>query len=139
MFCRYCGSQMEDDSVFCGKCGKKVGAQEVSSQPEPSQPAADLPVTQRKLVVQRKKHVYGCAVSLGILIDDVEVARVDNGGEATVMISSESHALHIKQDNFGGKFKSKAFVIKAGTGPVYGYIKPPMFSDKWTITLEYVE
>lgn len=28
MFCRYCGSQIPDDSVFCGKCGKRLPARE---------------------------------------------------------------------------------------------------------------
>jgi hypothetical protein len=26
MFCRYCGSHIADDSVFCSKCGKRLGA-----------------------------------------------------------------------------------------------------------------
>jgi hypothetical protein len=28
MFCRYCGSHIPDDSVFCSKCGKRLGARE---------------------------------------------------------------------------------------------------------------
>jgi zinc ribbon protein len=28
MFCRYCGSHIADDSVFCAKCGKRLGTQE---------------------------------------------------------------------------------------------------------------
>jgi len=27
MFCRYCGSHIADDSVFCAKCGKRLGVQ----------------------------------------------------------------------------------------------------------------
>src|SRR6185436_17892922 len=26
MFCRYCGSHIADDSVFCAKCGKRLGS-----------------------------------------------------------------------------------------------------------------
>ena len=155
MFCKYCGSQLDDDSIFCNKCGKKIAEQKttittVSTQPvittsAKPQPTTTQPkttqsssATQRKLVIQRKKHLYGCGVSLGILIDGVEKARISNGGEATILISSESHALNIKQDNFGGKFKSKTFVINAGDGDVYGYITPPLFADKWTISFEYM-
>jgi hypothetical protein len=28
MFCRYCGSHIADDSVFCAKCGKRLGTRE---------------------------------------------------------------------------------------------------------------
>jgi len=28
MFCRYCGSHVQDDSVFCAKCGKRLGTRE---------------------------------------------------------------------------------------------------------------
>jgi hypothetical protein len=28
MFCRYCGSHIADDSLFCSKCGKRLGPQE---------------------------------------------------------------------------------------------------------------
>lgn len=28
MFCRFCGSHIEDDSVFCPKCGKRLGKRE---------------------------------------------------------------------------------------------------------------
>lgn len=28
MFCRYCGSHIADDSRFCAKCGKRLGARE---------------------------------------------------------------------------------------------------------------
>src|SRR3989442_8274207 len=28
MFCRYCGSHIPDDSLFCAKCGKRLGRRE---------------------------------------------------------------------------------------------------------------
>jgi len=28
MFCRYCGSHIQDDSLFCAKCGKRLGPRE---------------------------------------------------------------------------------------------------------------
>src|SRR5438132_3779315 len=28
MFCRYCGSHISDDSLFCAKCGKRLGRRE---------------------------------------------------------------------------------------------------------------
>ena len=28
MFCRYCGSHIADDSLFCAKCGKRLGVRE---------------------------------------------------------------------------------------------------------------
>ncbi len=133
MFCKYCGNQLDEDSAFCAKCGNKVGAPATPEQPK-EQPAN----TQRKLVIQRKKQFYGCGVKLDILIDGVKSAQISNGGEVTVPISAESHTLNINQNNLGGKFKSKTFVINAGTGDVYGYITPPLFADKWTISFEYM-
>ncbi len=136
MFCKYCGKQLDDDSVFCPQCGNKVLEQ--AAPTAPAAPPAATASTQRKLVIKRKKQIYGLAVTLGIWIDGEEKARIKSGGEETVMISSESHALQIRQSNLGGKFESKTFVVKAGTGDVYGYITPPLFSDKWTITFEYM-
>ncbi len=133
MFCKYCGNQLDADAAFCSKCGKQVSDQPASDHSN-IQPAK----TQRKLFLQRKKQFYGCGVTLSILIDGVEQARLSNGGEATVNISSESHSLNIHQNNLGGKFKSQTFVINAGSGDVHGYITPPLFADKWTITFEYM-
>ena len=28
MFCRYCGSHIPDDSLFCAKCGRRLGPRE---------------------------------------------------------------------------------------------------------------
>ena len=43
MFCRYCGQELPDDSVFCSKCGKKVqheGAEAPAEvKAEPAKPA----------------------------------------------------------------------------------------------------
>ena len=133
MFCKYCGNQIDDDAVFCPKCGKNLAGQQTPAPP------ADKPKTaERKLVLQRKKQFYGCGVTLSILIDGVEKAKLSSGDEATVLISTESHTLNIQQNNLGGKFKSKTFVINAGSGVVYGYITPPLFADKWTISFEYM-
>lgn len=131
MFCKYCGQQIDDDAAFCSKCGKAVAA-------EAAPAAAPKKNAQRKLHLQRKKQFYGCGVTLSILIDGKEAAKLSNGGEATVNISTESHSLNIHQNNLGGKFKSKTFVINAGEGDVHGYITPPLFGDKWTITFEYM-
>lgn len=34
MFCKYCGNEITDDSVFCYKCGKKVKAENTDSDSE---------------------------------------------------------------------------------------------------------
>ncbi len=132
MFCKYCGNQLDADAAFCSKCGKQVAEKEAATT------AAKPKKTQRKLILQRKKQFYGCGVTLAIQIDGKEAAKLSNGGEATVLISNDSHSLSIHQNNIGGKFKSKTFVINAGEGDVYGYITPPLFGDKWTISFEYM-
>ena len=131
MFCKFCGNQIDDDAVFCSKCGKNLGGPAA-----PEQPKAPSAPTQRKLVVQRKKQFYGCGVRLGILLDGVEVARIQGGQDITLTISSEAHTMNIKQDNVGGKFQSKTYVVPAGAGDVYAYVAPTLFNDKWAITLQ---
>ena len=140
MFCKYCGNQMDDDSVFCAKCGKKVGGQPATqSVVAVEKPASSESKTTgtRKLFLQRKKGFYGCAVALSIWIDDAEQASLPTGGEATLPLSGEAHTLYIVQNNFPGKFKSKTYVINAGSEDVYGYIEPTYFHEKWKITFEY--
>lgn len=34
MFCKYCGSKLRDDAVFCTNCGKKITAVKVEEKPE---------------------------------------------------------------------------------------------------------
>lgn len=133
MFCKYCGNQMDDDSVFCNKCGKKVAAQPAAVPAKPKETAN----TTRKLYIQRKKGFYGCAIDLAVWIDDVEQVRLPTGGETTLTLSSEPHTLFIMQNNFPGKYKSKTYVINGGTEDVYGYIEPTYFHEKWKITFEY--
>ena len=132
MFCKYCGNQMDDDAVFCAKCGKSIG-----NQPKPS-PKTSAPTgsTQRKFIVQRKKHLFGCAVQLAVMIDELERGRVSNGAKIIIPISTDAHALNLKQDNFAGHFETRTYVIPAGSGDVYGYVEPTMFNDKWIVSLE---
>ena len=126
---------MDDDSVFCNKCGKKIGGAP-AAQPTAEQPKV-TPTGTRKLFLQRKKGFYGCAVALSIWIDDAELASMPTGGETTLQLSCDAHTLYIVQNNFPGKFKSKTYVINAGTEDVYGYIEPTYFHEKWKITFEY--
>ena len=57
-FCQYCGNQLNDDAVFCDKCGKKVGGA--------SQPAKDDQPT-------KDGKVYKCPYCGGNLPSDVSV------------------------------------------------------------------
>ena len=34
MFCRFCGNQIDDDSVFCNHCGKKLATSQASAAPK---------------------------------------------------------------------------------------------------------
>ena len=34
MFCKFCGNQLSDDSVFCNRCGKLVSAEMTRTEPE---------------------------------------------------------------------------------------------------------
>ncbi len=37
MYCRFCGNQLEDEAVFCGKCGNKVCTERDFSAPKQKQ------------------------------------------------------------------------------------------------------
>ena len=71
------------------------------------------------------------------MIDGVEQTRIKNGQEVTLMISADAHTMNIRQDNIGGKFTSKTFVIAAG-GNAYGYVEPTLTKGKWNVTFEYM-
>ena len=135
MFCRYCGTQVPDDSVFCASCGKNLGV--TPARTTPANPVAAKSTGQRKLVLRRSKQFLGSAVNLAILIDGVEAVRIKNGEEKTIMISTEGHALAMLNDAMGGH-RTRDHVISAGTGNVHAYIQPVKFKTDWSIIIEYM-
>lgn len=52
MFCRKCGMQINDDSVFCQGCGQPVDLGNAEKKPKtyviPSNPSYDTPITEQK-------------------------------------------------------------------------------------------
>jgi hypothetical protein len=57
MFCRYCGSHIPNDSVFCPKCGKRLGTRE--------NPRVDAIV--RKLRLKTPYPYFGLVITLFVL------------------------------------------------------------------------
>ncbi len=57
MFCRYCGNEIEDDSVFCTKCGKKL-VDEMSEN-----------IQENKVKLDDKKRIFiGVIITICIII-----------------------------------------------------------------------
>ncbi len=48
MYCPYCGSLIQDDSIFCKNCGKPVRGQEQSSSVMSNQTAGNMPTLVKK-------------------------------------------------------------------------------------------
>ncbi|MDO4481948.1 MAG: VWA domain-containing protein [Bacillota bacterium] len=41
MYCKYCGSELSDDAVFCSNCGKRIRNEEKSVNAEPGKPGEE--------------------------------------------------------------------------------------------------
>src|SRR5206468_3697794 len=69
MFCRYCGSHIPDDSLFCAKCGKRLGPREIpielSARIEPLKRAdVEADFLGRKLLILQQGHTLPLTVVL---------------------------------------------------------------------------
>lgn len=87
MFCKYCGSRLDDDSAFCGKCGKPI-EDNPSKGEVPREPRSNNPKTEqgkkRSLLIVVAVILGIIAIFLGVIIgilvgdDDKEVANEQN-------------------------------------------------------------
>ena len=77
MFCRYCGTNLPDDAVFCSKCGKKVsdGSASVNSAPaaadfapKPAQSANEYKGSRRFAIGVLVVFIAGFFLVIGVLI-----------------------------------------------------------------------
>ena len=71
MFCRYCGTQNPDDSLFCKKCGKNLEDGTKEPSPPAKEPAAPL-----KEVTPKEKKRSSLPIVLGITIPVIAVLVV---------------------------------------------------------------
>lgn len=46
-YCKYCGSEVDSDSVFCSSCGKRIAVPKLKTTTVPQEPKTDAPVTVR--------------------------------------------------------------------------------------------
>ena len=90
---------------------------------------------ERKLKLQRVKKFVGSNVDLGIVIDGFECARIQNGHELTISISTEEHSLCMQNNASMGAYNSTTYTIYAGTEDIYCLIQPVPFKNDWIITL----
>ena len=57
MFCKYCGSSLEDDSLFCYKCGAKVNAVQTDEKTcDSEEDSTNLTETEEEVKKERKLH-----------------------------------------------------------------------------------
>ena len=72
MFCPKCGAQTDENGV-CAKCSNSSKLVRV--------------------VFNRRKSIFGCAVSYKVFVDGVEVAKLKNGASQEVMLPVGNHSV----------------------------------------------
>ena len=101
MFCRYCGTNLPDDAVFCSKCGKKVsdGSASVNSAPAPAYSATQAETYSKEYKGSRRFAIGFVVVSVlimvMILITGIREASKQNASGVTHFNLSDSQAQEI--------------------------------------------
>lgn len=72
MFCPNCGKQLNENGI-CVTCSNPTSGKMV------------------RVVFNRAKSFFGCAVSYKIFVDGMEVAKLKNGGSAEVSLPAGAH------------------------------------------------
>lgn len=57
MFCRYCGTQLKDDAVFCHNCGAAVNGQTPPSAHHTNQPTYQQPIQQQPATTNNENSI----------------------------------------------------------------------------------
>lgn len=67
MYCRFCGQEIADESVYCAKCGKHLGSG--AAPKDTVQNAAPVPNSKAKAIVYVSSRQYTKIVSSGVIGD----------------------------------------------------------------------
>ncbi len=118
MFCRFCGSNINDDSVFCAFCGKKLAdtvqqpPQQTAFQPQPQAPQYSYnQVSEKALILNRKFDFQAMTHGIHVIVDGEEVAFLGTKCEGlAVPVSQGTHEI--------------SAVVTIGTDKVYTTLPP---------------
>ena len=89
MFCKYCGSEIEDNSKFCEKCGKKLDEAVPAAE-------AESPVKKKK---SKKKWIILAVAAVLVVV--VLAAVIGSSGDGSVQVSENQFLQHSLQRQFG--------------------------------------
>lgn len=81
MKCVNCGNELAMGATFCGECGAKVASSD------------DKKV---KVSIIRRKSILGFAVPFTVLVDDVNVGSLKNGGTVECNVTYGKHKVIIR-------------------------------------------
>ena len=93
MYCRHCGKENPDDSVFCEHCGKRLGAA-AAPAPKRARPKMQLRIKGRTVLIGAA--VILCAVLAALLVSGLETGSLGAGtvricvmdGKTTVSVNN---------------------------------------------------
>ncbi len=104
MFCRFCGSTISDDSVFCTVCGKNLGVAEQQPtqqnmlHPQPHSQSSQYGYNQapstKALILNRKFDLQAMAHGIHVIVDGEEVAFLGSKCDGVVVpITQGTHEI----------------------------------------------
>ena len=76
MFCRFCGKQIEDDSLFCAYCGKNLSNDKpqetiiptIDDEKEKGQASAPAPIEKSETMAKKEPSSWGLWVFLAVFV-----------------------------------------------------------------------
>ncbi|MEE8402545.1 MAG: zinc-ribbon domain-containing protein, partial [Candidatus Hydrothermarchaeaceae archaeon] len=68
MFCKHCGNEMPDESIFCSKCGKGVSEKPKETTPVKEKPVVETPPKPIKKTVKTPEKKGSGGKVVGVLL-----------------------------------------------------------------------
>lgn len=108
VYCRYCGTALPDDSVFCYKCGKapfgekteniaqepEMKTQESEAKPEEPEKERQEPAKTHRLVIRLRKDEQNEKPK--VFLDGQMVGMISADSDFTVYVAPGKHTVHLK-------------------------------------------
>ena len=91
----------------------------------------------RYLFLKRGNHFYAGGAVLGVVIDDLECAKLKSNQQLKIPLTPASHTIQFKNYtpfSAAPSFTSSPYTISAGSGDVHGEVTP-RFPNDWNIEL----
>ena len=114
VYCRYCGTALPDDSVFCYQCGKDLTVKKTGSETqEPKIEKQEPEIKMQEPKIEKKEPEKKCRLTVRlknagqnenakVFLDDQVVGGVSSAADFTTFIFPGHHTLRLKGSSGGG-------------------------------------